>query len=574
MEENGIEEAFQGCDLVEEPPIEFDETAIGCTYDEMQTTLKILKMIDANPALLDIKETKELRTVAFSVFVEKSDRNKAAFGGTDETQYKHKRYLKMEAKRRDAAKREKDRQYINSSALRKERISALNSLMEKQEVTVAKLLTNGDDVPDPEEKFGKLSEKSDEELHNLRSCYICKVRFYKIHHFYDNLCPECAALAFEKRNQSADLRGKVAIITGGRIKIGYLVSLKLLRCGATLIVTTRFPHDSADRFAKEPDFNEWKDRLHVFGLDLRDMKRVEEFTQSVTEKFDRLDILINNAAQTVRKPPAYYSHLMANEMKPLEDVPAEIRPLFKFSSEYGKDHITIQPLLLTNLNMGDEETPVQDERLYNPAERSNISTVNVSAAMSQAVLLPGDEIHDVKEFPIGKYDVFQQQLDLRRDNSWLMKLGDVATIELIEVTTVNSLSPFILCSKLKPLFLKSPAKDKYIINVSAMEGKFYRHKTANHPHTNMAKASLNMLTRTSAADYCKDNIYMNAVDTGWVTDENPFHKAQAHSGVTNFFAPLDEAEAMARILDPVFVGLNTGVNEYGKFFKDYHETEW
>ena len=101
-------------------------------------------------------------------------------------------------------------------------------------------------------------------------------------------------------------------------------------------------------------------------------------------------------------------------------------------------------------------------------------------------------------------------------------MHEVETPELLEVQLVNAIAPFILNARLKPLMLKTPERHKHVVNVSAMEGQFYRTtKTDRHPHTNMAKAALNMMTRTSALDFVKDGIHMNAVDTGWVTDEDP-----------------------------------------------------
>lgn len=150
---------------------------------------------------------------------------------------------------------------------------------------------------------------------------------------------------------------------------------------------------------------------------------------------------------------------------------------------------------------------------------------------------------------------------------------------------VNAIAPFVLNSRLKPL-METPTvrPDRYIINVSAMEGKFYRYKMPNHPHTNMAKAALNMLTRTSSEDLAKKSrIFMNSVDTGWINDENPLEKASKIAKTNLFQTPIDEIDAAARILDPIFVGVNadeestngeSGAKEYGKFYKDYKETEW
>mmetsp|Transcript_54847 Transcript_54847/g.129601 ORF Transcript_54847/g.129601 Transcript_54847/m.129601 type:complete len:152 (-) Transcript_54847:86-541(-) len=151
-----------------------------------------------------------------------------------------------------------------------------------------------------------------------------------------------------------------------------------------------------------------------------------------------------------------------------------------------------------------------------------------------------------------------------------MKLDQVSTPELAEVFAINTITPFILNARLKSALSRSPHRPTHIVNVSAMEGKFYRHKTANHPHTNMAKAALNMMTRTSAQDYMKEGILMNAVDTGWINDENPVHVAADLAARTGFQTPIDEVDAAARVLDPVF----NGSLDFGKFYKDYAETSW
>jgi NAD(P)-dependent dehydrogenase (short-subunit alcohol dehydrogenase family) len=140
---------------------------------------------------------------------------------------------------------------------------------------------------------------------------------------------------------------------------------------------------------------------------------------------------------------------------------------------------------------------------------------------------------------------------------------------------VNAVAPFVLNARLKPLMLKHPTRDKHIVNVSAMEGQFYREfKTDKHPHTNMAKAALNMMTRTSAADYVRDGIHMNSVDTGWVTDEDAAPLAEQKRKEHGFHPPLDVVDGAARILDPIFSGFRTGDHRWGFFFKDYKPTPW
>ena len=205
----------------------------------------------------------------------------------------------------------------------------------------------------------------------------------------------------------------------------------------------------------------------------------------------------------------------------------------------------------------------------------SLAGIRRAAELSQIALAPGDAEMGSEMFPTGRLDQDLQQVDLRAINSWRLRLADVPTVELLEVHLVNAVAPFILNARLKPLMLRVPTRDKHIVNVSAMEGVFYRaFKTDKHPHTNMAKAALNMLTRTSARDYARDGIHMNSVDTGWITDEDPVEIAERKTAELGFRPPLDAIDAAARICDPIFTGLLTGEHLWGNFLKDYQIANW
>jgi NAD(P)-dependent dehydrogenase (short-subunit alcohol dehydrogenase family) len=496
--------------------------------DDLQACLRVLRTIEADRSHLTRlaqEQRRELLTLAG--LVAKPERHDLV------------RMAKAFRRADREAAREHDRKAIEQAGLRVQRRSA----------EFAPLWL---EPPKPHD----LDERP--QLNKERDCYVCKQPFSRVHRYYDSMCEPCGDFNYAKREQSADLTGHFALVTGARVKIGYQASLKLLRAGAHVIVTTRFPVDAADRYSREPDFPAYRGRLQIHGLDLRHTPSVELFTRFLCERLPRLDYILNNACQTVRRPAGFFQHLLARESESPAALPAHLQSLLA-------GHDELRALLAGSR--------AQASALAIPEHGQGEGLLH-SAALSQRRYLDEDYRGGESLFPANRFDEDRQQVDLREMNSWRLRMHEVETPELLEVQLVNAIAPYILNARLKPLLVRTPGSHKHVVNVSAMEGQFYRAtKTDKHAHTNMAKAALNMMTRTSAPDFVKDGIHMNAVDTGWITDEDPAVHA-ARKAEAGFSPPLDIIDGAARIVDPVFAGRLTGKHLWGQFLKDYKPAPW
>jgi NAD(P)-dependent dehydrogenase (short-subunit alcohol dehydrogenase family) len=600
--------------------------------EDLETCVRVLDTLGVDAACIEDARFKQFRRSVMPVV--KHVQKKMFKGSGSMTEYLEKQHIRREAEGRKAKQKALDQKHINAVKLRSARVDNLRKLQEETPALMsvpmiadgqatsavnAAMITDGQATPAQKPDTAMPGKyRTEAEVADPRSCYVCKGRFTKLHFFYDQMCPECAALNYTKREQLADLKGRVALVTGARIKIGMCVALKLLACGCTVIATTRFPHDAALRFAKDPNFDSFRDRLHLYPLDLRDVAHVRWFASHLVQQYDRIDIVIHNACQTIRRPPQYYAHLLDRELSPgtqlTQEQASAIRPTLRMCIEAEQQRSSsaiaaardddgghtdgagaastrgstaTMPTMPTPVVSAIEDADSQDlvnhsmegRALVNHSCESLYTMVNHSCAAtalkSQVVLTEEDRalsglgvtggvgtpltggVGSEEEtiptelatattaaaaaFPAAMFDVNAQQLDLRKKNTWMLQLQEVDPVEAAEVLAINTLAPFVLNSLLVPHMGTNSstsvaegaevggtaasaaeggergggaARDGYIINVSAMEGKFYRHKMPTHPHTNMAKAALNMMTRTCADELSKQRIYMNSVDTG------------------------------------------------------------
>ncbi|GAA1324778.1 SDR family NAD(P)-dependent oxidoreductase [Leucobacter albus] len=446
-----------------------------------------------------------------------------------------------------------------------------NEIAEANRLVIEATATGARDRIDDETRGLTLTATSEAkfvgELRRAQACYICKQPYTKVESFYHQLCPSCAEFSHGKRNARTDLSGKRALLTGGRAKIGMHIALRLLRDGAHTTITTRFPRDAARRFASLPDSAEWIDRLRIVGIDLRDPSQVVALADSVAAR-GPLDILINNAAQTVRRSPGSYSLLADAESQPL---PAGVFP----ETESLGHPAELHPRALQS-SVGADGT-VSLDAFSSAALAGTVAaglTTHRSAEDLTALAMSAGSSSLEKHADGSAIDAGGLVPDVAHVNSWVQHVHEVDPIEMLEVQLCNSTAPFILISRLRAAMAASPARRTYVVNVSAMEGQFARkYKGPGHPHTNMAKAALNMLTRTSAEEMFEtDGILMTAVDTGWITDERP-HFTKLRMAEEGFHAPLDLVDGAARVYDPIVRG-EAGEDLYGCFVKDYEPSPW
>ena len=408
----------------------------------------------------------------------------------------------------------------------------------------------------------------EEKFKYFSTCYICKEKFSKenIHKFYGNLCTKCGDHNYSYRTLKLDLSGRIAIVTGGRVKIGYFISIKLLSYGCKVIITTRFPKDSLFKFQQEPEYEKWKDNLIIYPIDFRIFESTIKFINYMKENFTHIDILINNAAQTLRRSSAYYKYLLPVEIKEIDE---------KNSKKIIKnDYISIQ-------NSNQKKIDNKEELLNSILTLENKKSLYNKEILPLSVFASQIKIMEEKYQPsVTMMGSDGQPYDFTGGkNSWNFEFDEIPFQEFTEVQIINAWTPYYLCSKLKPLIEKSPFPDKYIVNVTAAEGIFNHYKRTTHVHTNMAKAALNMFTRTCGKYLKNIGIYMTCVDTGWVSYMDEINKLIDENEKENFGneftnVPLDELDGAMRVLQPIIEGIKNKNYLYGILLKDYAVSVW
>ena len=408
----------------------------------------------------------------------------------------------------------------------------------------------------------------EEKFKYFSTCYICKNKFSpeNIHKFYGNLCTKCGEHNYSYRTLKLDLSGRIAIVTGGRVKIGYYISTKLLSYGCKVIITTRFPKDSLFKYQKDPDYEKWKNNLIIYPIDFRIFESTIKFINYIKENFTHIDILINNAAQTLRRSSSYYKYLLPIELKEVDEESSKkiIKEDYRANQNSNLKILDNKQESLNSLISYEKQKSLDfQEILPLSVITSQIKIMEEKFQPTVTMMGSDDQPYD---FTGGK-------------NSWNFEFDEIPFQEFTEVQIINAWTPYYLCAKLKPLMEKSPFPDKYIVNVTAAEGIFNHYKRTTHVHTNMAKAALNMFTRTCGKYLKNIGIYMTCVDTGWVSYMDEMNKLVDENEKENFGneftnVPLDELDGAMRVLHPIIEGIQNKNYLYGILLKDYAKSVW
>ena len=434
---------------------------------------------------------------------------------------------------------------------------------------------------------GKQKEEKQKEKYIFRTCYICKQKLGidNINKFYGALCKKCGDYNYSFRTMELDFKSRIAVVTGGRVKIGYYIVTKLLSYGCKVITTTRFPNDALIKFKEDPDYDIWKNNLIIYPIDFRIFQSTVKFVNYLKDNFTHIDFLINNAAQTVRRNTEYYEYLLPIELKKLKK--EDDKKIIK------NDYLELKKNVSEDLIREKSESLSEEQKNELTKNYEQKEILNSLAALiknkdpNKEEILPlsviASQIKIMEENEQSKIYIMGadgQPYDFSKGkNSWNLELDEISFQEFTEVQIINAWTPFYLCAKLKPLMNKSPFKDKYIVNVTAVEGIFNHYKRTTHVHTNMAKAALNMLTRTCGKYLQKEEIYMTCVDTGWVSHMNEMTKIldeenqeYAENEMAN--VPLDELDGAMRVLHPIIEGIKNKNYLYGILLKDYAKSNW
>ena len=430
-----------------------------------------------------------------------------------------------------------------------------------------------------QKKRKKLKDKnqnSEKQKVIFKNCYICKEKFglNNIHSFYGNLCKKCGDYNYSFRTMKLDFTGRIAIVTGGRVKIGYYIATKLLSYGAKVLITSRFPKDTLFKYQNDPEYEKWKNNLIIYPIDFRIFESTIKFVQFIKDNFPHVDILINNAAQTIRRTASYYKYLLPIETKNLSK--EDDKKIIK------NDFINLQKQL-----KADESTQAPNPQSTKKEIQNSLISLMDNKSKEYQEILPlsviASQIRIMEEKSQPHVTVMGgdgQPYDFSKGkNSWNFEFDEIPFQEFTEVQIINTWTPYYLCVKLKPLMMQSPFPDKYIVNVTSVEGIFSHFKRSSHVHTNMAKAALNMFTRTCGS-YLKDiGIYMTCVDTGWVSPMNEMNslldKDKKNSYENEFMnVPLDELDGAMRVLHPIIEGIKNKNYLFGILLKDYVKSPW